>query len=91
MTGLPVDPEDVQALACRECGAKMAYDDAVRHMDAAQLGRTTEVSGIRMVNTANGDIWNILAHKRMVSYVTSNNKGYRIRHGDSPVLAARDG
>ncbi len=47
------------------------------HMTSGQPGRSTEISGIRFVNTANGGVRNILAHDGMMCFVTSYHKGFR--------------
>jgi len=47
------------------------------HMSGGQPGRTTEVMGIRMSNTANGGIRNIFAHSGMICFVTSYHKNFR--------------
>lgn len=49
----------------------------IMHMVAGQPARSTEILGIRHVNTVNGGIRNILAHQRMMCFVTSYHKGFR--------------
>jgi superfamily II DNA helicase RecQ len=47
------------------------------HMVGGQPARTTEITGMRMVNTANGGLRNIFAHNGMICFVTSYHKNYR--------------
>jgi RecQ family ATP-dependent DNA helicase len=47
------------------------------HMLGGQPARTTEITGIRMANTANGGLRNIFAHNGMMCFVTSYHKNYR--------------
>lgn len=49
----------------------------IMHMVAGQPARSTEILGIRFVNTVNGGIRNILAHNKMMCFVTSYHKNYR--------------
>ncbi|KAM4065788.1 DEAD/DEAH box helicase [Hirsutella rhossiliensis] len=47
------------------------------HMVSWQPARTTEILGIRMVNTVNGGVRNIMAHNQMMCFVTSYHKTFR--------------
>ncbi|KAJ6438732.1 translation initiation factor IF3 [Purpureocillium lavendulum] len=49
------------------------------HMVAGQPARSTEILGIRFINTINGGVRNIMAHNRMMCFVTSYHKGYRYK------------
>lgn len=49
----------------------------IMHMVAGQPARSTEILGIRFVNTVNGGVRNILAHNKMMCFVTSYHKNFR--------------
>lgn len=49
----------------------------VMHMVAGQPARSTEILGIRMVNTVDGGVRNILAHNGMMCFVTAYHKNFR--------------
>ncbi|PWI64632.1 hypothetical protein PCL_09489 [Purpureocillium lilacinum] len=57
----------------------------IMHMVAGQPAPSTEILGIRHVNTVNGGIRNVLAHRGMMCFVTSYHKGFR-RTGQAKVI-----
>lgn len=49
----------------------------IMHMVAGQPARSTEILGIRFVNTVNGGVRNILAYNKMMCFVTLYYKNFR--------------
>ena len=57
----------------------------IMHMLGGGPAHSTEISGIRFVNTVNGGICNILAYNRMMCFMVSYHKGFR-QTGEAKVI-----